>query len=190
MLAVRPTTRSLRETLNRYRSATVADAVVKRWVPTWRFFYPPGAPGPRTQYTLFEKVPEKPEPPPHCHPSELLSTAAAYRIGMIVPSPLAGRIDLIVELANAAGLRTTRLELVAAAILAAPTDRTRLARQLHAYWHGTAADAVIAKQPTAPIFKRPAVRRPARARRARNTDRGKLPDPTPERALGKGVPPS
>ncbi len=156
MLAFPPTTRALRKTLKGYRSAKVADAVVERWVQEWRFFYPPGSPGPRTQYSLFEEVPEKPDPPPHCYPSEPLSTAATYRIGMIIPSPLAGRIDLLVELANAAGLRTTRQELVAAAILAAPTDGTRLARQLHAYWHGTAADAVIAEQPTAPIFKRPA----------------------------------
>ena len=155
MLAFPPTPRALRKTLNAYRSAKVADAVVERWVQEWRFFYPPGSPGPRTQYTLFEKVPPKPDPPPHCYPSEPLSTAATYRIGMIIPSPLAGRIDLLVELANAAGLRSTRQELVAAAILAAPTDGTRLARQLHAYWHATAADAVIAGQPDKSIFEPP-----------------------------------
>jgi len=161
MLALAPSARASRKALNAYRSATVADAVIEGWIANWRFFYPPGSSGPRTQYTLFEEVPEAPDPPPYCQPGELLATAAAYRIGMTVPRPLAARIDLIVKLANAAGQRTTRHELVVAAILAATTDPPRLARQLHTYSHATAA--AIAGQPTERIFRWPEIRtHPAR----------------------------
>jgi hypothetical protein len=185
MLAFPPTIRALRKALNAYRTARVADAIVEGWLEEWRYFYPPGSAGPRTQYSLFEEVPQEPEPPPQCDPSELLSTAAAYRIGMVIPSPLAARIDLLVKLANTAGLRTTRQELVAAAILAATTDQSRLARQLHAYWHGTAGDAAIAGQPAEAIFKWPEGR-PPRFRRAARTNRENRSEP-PARAPGRRV---
>jgi hypothetical protein len=167
MLALPPTTRALRKTLNGYQSATVADAFVEGW-EDWRFLYPPTSPGPRVQLNLFQEVPV---PEPHCDPGELLSTAAAYRIGMIIASPLAGRIDLLVELVNSAGQRTTRKELIAAAILAAPLDETRLARQLHTYWHATAADTAIAGQPTESIFEWPSPHTHAKQRRPRSKPR-------------------
>ena len=186
ILAFPPTIGALRNALNAYRTAGSRTPSSRAG---WRSgdTYQPGSAGPRTQYSLFEEVPQQPEPPRQCDPSELLSTAAAYRIGMVIPSPLAARIDLLVKLANTAGLRTTRQELVAAAILAATTDRSRLARQLHAYWHGTAADAAIAGQPAEAIFKWPEGR-PPRFRRTARINRGNRSEPPPDRPLGRRVP--
>ena len=165
ILDLPPTSRALGRAVMGYRSATVSDACVPGW-PLERFLRQPNSPGRRAEPRLFREiavatphgrefrdVPDASDPGSlPCHPDERLYSAAAYRIGMIIPSPLADRADLLVVHANAAGLMTTRQELVAAVILAAPSDPKWLARHLRQYWHATVADAAIpSPMPPEPI---------------------------------------
>jgi hypothetical protein len=76
-------------------------------------------------------------------PDEKLDRAERYRVNMMVASPLAGRLKVLLSTARNAGETTNRRELIGAIVLAAPADGPALARMLERYWHGTASDAVI-----------------------------------------------
>ena len=62
-------------------------------------------------------------------------------VGLSLPLPITARIDLLVELAEQAGERTSRKEIVAACILAAPDRADELIRWLHIY-RSSPADSV------------------------------------------------
>ena len=180
--------RWLRLVLSRYRKARVSDAFVSGWSEDF-FLWPPDDRGPRP-LRLWGDDGEAfpPEDSPPVHRDEALAAAADYRIGMPVPSPLAGRLDLLLRIAAEGGAATTRKDLLAALILDAPIHGAKLAAKLRKYWHATVADAVIAGQPTEPIFEWPHERtRPVR-RAARYIDRGSPAEPPPVRPLGRRVP--
>ena len=54
-------------------------------------------------------------------------------VGLSLPVPISARIDLLVELAEQAGERTSRKEIVATCILGAPDDPAELVRWLRIY---------------------------------------------------------
>jgi hypothetical protein len=139
LLALKPG--RLRAILESFRNARVADAYVSPW-PDWRFLYPPGSPGPHKQLSLLKEF-EQPDELPACTPDELLAEAADYRIGLEIAWPLVTRTDLLVTVANEAQLETSRQEVIAAAVLAAPADSKWLARRLHSYWHAPVAAAAV-----------------------------------------------
>jgi hypothetical protein len=61
-------------------------------------------------------------------------------VGLSLPVPINARIDLLVELAEQAGERTSRKEIVAACILGAPDGAEELVRWLRIY-RGSPADS-------------------------------------------------
>jgi hypothetical protein len=156
--------KKLKLLFKQYDAARVLDVFVEG-IEQWRFLYAPNARGPRVQLSLFEES-MPPDEEPVADPTERLATARAYRTGMLIDSPLAGRLDLLVQVAAEAGMKATRKDLLAALILDANTDGAKLAKQLARYWHGTVGDAVIPGLPTDPIVSWPE-RRTARDRRER-----------------------
>ncbi len=62
-------------------------------------------------------------------------------IGMALCDPISDRLDDLVSLAESSFDRTTRKELVASMILAAPTDGTTLLELLRSYRQSTAEQA-------------------------------------------------
>lgn len=62
-------------------------------------------------------------------------------IGMALCDPISDRLDDLVSLAESSFDRTTRKELVASLILAAPTDGTSLLELLRSYRQSTAEQA-------------------------------------------------
>jgi hypothetical protein len=165
LLAGSPNEKKLKLSLERYHGARVADAVVAG-IEEWRFLFAPNARGPRVQLSLLEAG-MPPVEEPVANPAEQLAAARAYRTGMLVDSPLAGRLELLVQIADEAGMKTTRKDLVAALILDAPTDGAKLAKQLARYWHATVADAVIPGLPADAIVALTRQRPPRAPRRRR-----------------------
>jgi hypothetical protein len=155
LLAASADGKKLKRLLDGYTRALVADAFVGG-AEQWRFLYPPGSPGPAPQRSLFDA---REGEPPHAErvadPNEQLSTTRAYRMGMLVSSPLAGRLELLVRAADEAGVRTTRKDMIAALVLSAPADAAKIAKQLSRYWHGTVSDALIPGLPEDPIVSLP-----------------------------------
>jgi hypothetical protein len=141
LLDARADSKWLRAVLERFSRALVADALVPG-EQEWRFLYPPGSPGPRRQLALDEAL-EQPSEAPFAEPGEPLPLARAYRIGMLVASPLSGRLSLLVTVARDSGIRTNRKDVLAALVLASPTEGRKLAVALERYWHGTVSDALI-----------------------------------------------
>lgn len=84
------------------------------------------------------------------------------RVGIALPAPISQRVDDLVELAEGAGERTTRKELLGALILAAPTRGQDLAATLKTYRLATARDTRgdgVAEGPTMPLpHRRPGPR--------------------------------
>lgn len=165
LLAAKPGTRWLASVLSRYQSAIVRDAFVPGWDKSF-FLWPPEDRGPRPlrlwddpDQLRFEDVPAVDE-------SGTLSAASEYRIGMPVPSPLAGRLEILLQIANAQGSRVTRKELVAALILDAPTGGSELAVKLAKYWHATAVEALIPGHDATPIYSLPYTSRRSSRRRS------------------------
>lgn len=66
-------------------------------------------------------------------PETPLPACPERSVGLSLPLPISARLDLLVELAEGAGERTSRKEIVAACILAAPGEAERLVRLLHLY---------------------------------------------------------
>lgn len=79
-------------------------------------------------------------------PREKLRNCREDQIGVSVPRPLNGRLDGLVELANEAGEKTNRKELLSALILAADENGEDLAAAVRQYRTAIAADAVIEGQ--------------------------------------------
>jgi hypothetical protein len=67
-------------------------------------------------------------------------------VGLSLPVPITARIDLLVQLAEQAGERTSRKEIVAACILGAPDGAEELVRWLRIY-RRSPADSVYPAGP-------------------------------------------
>src|SRR5882762_7480148 len=63
----------------------------------------------------------------------LLPNCPEKRIGIALPAPINDRLDDLVGMVEATGDRTSRKELLACLILAAPTTDQDVAEMLHAY---------------------------------------------------------
>ena len=88
------------------------------------------------------------------------------QISVSIPRPLNARLDALVELANRAGENTTRKEVMAALILAAPDDGGALADRVRTYRRARAQDTVISGYDES-YFLNPSRRGPGpRARRS------------------------
>src|ERR1019366_6663725 len=96
LLAARADVGWLRQALSRYSRARVSDAFVPGW-EKWFFLWPPEDRGPRP-LRLWGDVEEWPDDVPPVREDDALTASAVYRIGMPVPGPLAGRLDLLVRL--------------------------------------------------------------------------------------------
>jgi hypothetical protein len=72
-----------------------------------------------------------------------LRDCAEGTVGLALPRPLSDRVDALVSLADDHGERTSRKELIAALILDAPVDGSRLAKLLSRYRLATARDALL-----------------------------------------------
>jgi hypothetical protein len=66
-------------------------------------------------------------------PETPLPSCPERAIGLSLPIPITARIDLLVELAEQAGERTSRKEIVATCILGAPDGAEELVRWLRLY---------------------------------------------------------
>jgi hypothetical protein len=78
-----------------------------------------------------------------------LQRSREFQIGVGLPAPLSGRLDGLVERADAAGARTSRKELLGALLLAATEDGDALAELVQRYRKATASEARIPGQPDA-----------------------------------------
>jgi hypothetical protein len=76
-----------------------------------------------------------------------LHRSREFRIGVGVPAPLSARLDGLVELADQEGARTSRKELLAAVLLAAPAEGRSLAGLVRDYRMANVGEAVIDGQP-------------------------------------------
>lgn len=104
--------------------------------------------------------------------AELLRNVPEFQVGLSLPGPLSGRLDLLLAIADEAGQPTSRKELVAALLLAAPADADELARLILRYRRARVADAIIDGEnagrilsPTRPPGRRPRDRDRASRRR-------------------------
>ena len=66
-------------------------------------------------------------------PETPLPSCPECSVGLSLPVPISARIDLLVELAERAGERTSRKEIVAASILGAPDGADELVSVLRLY---------------------------------------------------------
>jgi hypothetical protein len=72
-------------------------------------------------------------PDAHIPPETPLPFCPERSIGLSLPLPISARVDLLVALAEQAGERTSRKEIVAACILGAPDGAEELVRWLRVY---------------------------------------------------------
>ena len=79
-------------------------------------------------------------------PETPLPSCPERSVGLSLPVPVNARIDLLVELAEQAGERTSRKEIVAVCILGAPDGADELVRWLHIY-RRSPADSVYPSGP-------------------------------------------
>ena len=73
------------------------------------------------------------EPDAQIPPETPLPSCPERSIGLSLPAPINARLDLLVALAEKEGERTSRKEIVAACILAAPDGAHELVRWLRIY---------------------------------------------------------
>jgi hypothetical protein len=128
--------------LKDYRTARVSDA----FVPGYNqriFLNPLRRQGPRRSLQIEEGEPAT----PGIDPGDVLQYAPAVRLGPTIPEPLHVQLEVLVKLAESAGERTTRKELVAALILAAATSLEDVADVLRQYRRAPAPE-------TGSIFRR------------------------------------
>lgn len=78
-----------------------------------------------------------------------LAKCPERNIGLYMPIPLSNRVDDLVDLVEATAERTTRKELIAALLYAAPTDAKELSEIVKAYRVASARDALIHVPPDA-----------------------------------------
>lgn len=105
-------------------------------------------------------------------PEDSLAAAAAFQIGVAIVGPLSARLDLLVQRAHDSGERTSRKELLAALILAAPENDEAISRLVRRYRRATIQDAFITGEDPAEILD-PV--RPRGPRRTPPTRRAPLP---------------
>ena len=74
---------------------------------------------------------------------ERLSGCTEVTVGVALPAPLSERLDELVRLAEETGERTTRKELVASLVLAAPMDGAVLSDGIRRLRHAAVSDAVV-----------------------------------------------
>jgi hypothetical protein len=98
-------------------------------------------------------------------PADELHLSGDDQINVSIPGPLNARLDALVELANGAGERTSRRELISALILAAPEDGPRLAKLVREYRLASVRDAVVPGHDES-LFLEPPRRRPGPRPRA------------------------
>src|SRR3989442_12570636 len=79
------------------------------------------------------------EPNTQIPPQTPLPSCPERAVGLSLPVPITARIDQLVELAEQAGERTSRKEIVATCILGAPDDADELVRWLRIYRRSPAA---------------------------------------------------
>jgi hypothetical protein len=89
-----------------------------------------------TPYTPYDRSVE-------VKPEALLASCAEFRIGVGLPGPLSGRLDVLVERANGAGANTSRKEVLAAVLLAASADPEVLADLVRRYRTASVEAAII-----------------------------------------------
>lgn len=84
----------------------------------------------------------------------LLSGLDEHNIGLALSDPISGRLSALVDVADTAGARTNRKELVAALILAATPDADALAGLVTQYRTAYARDTwlVPARAPSVLVF--------------------------------------
>lgn len=75
-------------------------------------------------------------------PSERIRDCETKGAAVVWPLPVDNLLDDLVNLADAAGMPTTRKELTAAIVLAAPRDGEKLAKLLLAYRRAKAGDLI------------------------------------------------
>jgi hypothetical protein len=97
----------------------------------------------------------------------LLHTCPELRIGIGLPAPLSGRLDVLVELADAEGAKTSRKEVLAALLLSASDDGDALAGLVRDYRKASIAQAMISSQSEARFLD---PQRPAPGPRPRGRD--------------------
>lgn len=73
----------------------------------------------------------------------LLSSLPEHNIGMAMTDAISARLDALVELANTAGARTTRKELIASLVLVAVPSSGELAENVHRYRTAQARDTLL-----------------------------------------------
>ena len=91
-----------------------------------------------------------------------LPNCPVHSVGMALCDPINDRLDRLVSFAESSFDRTSRKELVASLILAAPTDGTALVEMVRTYRQSTAEDARLdgreAGQPLITSDRRPGPR--------------------------------
>ena len=95
----------------------------------------------------------------------LLSKCPEKSVGLALPAPISERLDELVRLAESAGERTTRKELLASLILAAPALGEELSAKLRTYRRSNARSACITggeDASTIPVLSHPPGPRPRR----------------------------
>jgi hypothetical protein len=144
-----PTTpRRLRSAIRELREAKVHAAFVEGQ-PREAVLSPLRAPGPR-QRRLWAERPhrrdvDEPNPPavPALDPDDLLTSSSTRRIGVEFPLPICVRLDHLVRQAESAHQKTSRQELIAALVLAAPSAPGTLGRLIRAYRTAKVADTAV-----------------------------------------------
>jgi hypothetical protein len=139
------------EVLTEYRNAEVSKAFIPGQ-PQKRFLAPRIVQGPRQlaprERPSTDERPTKQLPP--IKRDDLLSQAGRYRVGAAIPVPVDRELDALVERAKRQGERTSRRELVAALILAAPHSPDALAEILRSYRRATIGRRLRGRRHTAP----------------------------------------
>jgi hypothetical protein len=92
---------------------------------------------------------------PRFPPDTPLLHCGERRVGLDLPPPIDARIDALRQEVEAAGERTNRKELVAALLLAAPSDAEELARLLKRYRLARVRDAALVPDEHADVIAFP-----------------------------------
>lgn len=108
-------------------------------------------------------------------PETPLPSCPERSVGLSLPLPITARIDLLVELAEQAGERTSRKEIVATCVLGAPDGAEELVRWLRIY-RRSPADSVY---PSGPMLEDVLALRPARPGPRPRLWRHRLPPASP-----------
>jgi hypothetical protein len=118
--------------LKAYRMAKVSDAFVPGQ-PREVFLRPLRRQGPRTTLSAAPRSSASDRTRPEIAPGQPLRHASPYRLGPTIPRPLDRQLDLLVGQTEEVGERTSRKELAAALILAAPTSEEDVGELLRRY---------------------------------------------------------